>query len=92
MSHNLVQLVQIAQRHKDSSGHIATAQGNAVDRLKTIMHARREISADDIRIIARELHEPEAAVYGVATYYGDLGMQRRGRTRVRPRRCIPRSP
>lgn len=47
------------------------------------MHERREITADDIAAIAKAVHQPEAAVYGVATYYGDLGMKRRGRARVK---------
>ena len=89
MSHNLVQLVQRHNvrakdaRAKDARAKDATDDDNALERLKVIMHERREISPDDIRIIARTLHEPEAAVYGVATYYADLGMQRRGRKRVK---------
>jgi len=47
------------------------------------MHERREITREDIAAIARAVHQPEAAVYGVATYYGDLGMKRRGQTRVK---------
>jgi len=37
------------------------------------MHERREITPEDVAAIARAVHQPEAAVYGVATYYGDLG-------------------
>ena len=33
--------------------------------------------------MARATAQPEAAVYGVATYYGDLGTERRGKTRVK---------
>ena len=80
MSHNLVQL---AQRHNDLRRSDGGAHDTALERLKAIMHARREISADDIRIIAKSLDAPEAAVYGVATYYGDLGTHARGRTRVK---------
>ena len=47
------------------------------------MHDKREITADDVAAIAKATHQPEAAVYGVATYYGDLGTKRRGRTRVK---------
>lgn len=47
------------------------------------MHEKREITADDVASIAKATHQPEAAVYGVATYYGDLGTKKRGRTRVK---------
>lgn len=47
------------------------------------MHERREITPEDVAAIARAVHQPEAAVYGVATYYGDLGTKKRGRTRVK---------
>ena len=75
MSHNLVQL---RLRRSDFS-----ATDNALSRLKAVMHDKREITADDVRAIARATHQPEAAVFGVATYYGDLGTKRRGRTRVK---------
>lgn len=75
MSHNLVQL---RRRRADWS-----ATDNALQRLKTVMHDHRRITADDIAAIAAATHQPEAMVYGVATYYGDLGMHPRGRTRVK---------
>ncbi len=59
------------------------ATDNALQRLKAVMHERREITPDDIAAIAKAVHQPEAAVYGVATYYGDLGMKKRGKTRVK---------
>ncbi len=75
MSHNLVQL---RRRRNDFS-----VTDNALQRLKKVMHERREITDDDVRAIARATHQPEASVFGVATYYADLGMARRGRTRVK---------
>jgi NADH:ubiquinone oxidoreductase subunit F (NADH-binding)/NADH:ubiquinone oxidoreductase subunit E len=75
VSHNLTQL----RRRRDDW----SATDNALQRLKTVMHERRQITADDVRAIAHATHQPEATVLGVATYYGDLGMQRRGRTRVK---------
>jgi NADH:ubiquinone oxidoreductase subunit F (NADH-binding)/NADH:ubiquinone oxidoreductase subunit E len=75
VSHNLVQL-----RRRSADFQPAD---NALQRLKSVMHERREITPEDIASIARAVHQPEAAVYGVATYYGDLGMKKRGRTRVK---------
>jgi NADH:ubiquinone oxidoreductase subunit F (NADH-binding)/NADH:ubiquinone oxidoreductase subunit E len=51
--------------------------------LKEVMRERRIITAEDIARVARETGQPEAAVFGVATYYGDLGTKLRGRTRVK---------
>ena len=73
VSHNLVQL-----RLRRGS-----ATDNALQRLKAVMHEKREITPEDIAAIAKATHQPEAAVFGVATYYGDLGMKKRGRTRVK---------
>jgi NADH:ubiquinone oxidoreductase subunit F (NADH-binding)/NADH:ubiquinone oxidoreductase subunit E len=78
VSHNLVQL----RRSKGEPVAERTAE-NALQRLKHVMHERRVITRDDVARIARETHQPEAAVYGVATYYGDLGTEIRGRTRVK---------
>ncbi|MGO8996782.1 MAG: NAD(P)H-dependent oxidoreductase subunit E [Polyangiaceae bacterium] len=75
MSHNLTQL----RRRRDDW----SATDNALQRLKTVMHERRQITVDDVRAIAHATHQPEATVLGVATYYGDLGTHRRGRTRVK---------
>jgi NADH:ubiquinone oxidoreductase subunit F (NADH-binding)/NADH:ubiquinone oxidoreductase subunit E len=75
VSHNLTQL----RRRRDDW----SATDNALQRLKAVMHERRQITADDVSAIARATHQPEATVLGVATYYGDLGMHRRGRTRVK---------
>ena len=75
MSHNLVQL---RLRHAG----VATTD-NALSRLKAVMHDKREITAEDVRAIARAVGQPEAIVHGVATYYGDLGTTKRGRTRVK---------
>lgn len=75
MSHNLVQL----RRHRSDF----SLTDNALARLKHVMHDKREITHDDIAQIAKAVHQPEATVFGVATYYGDLGMKKRGRTRVK---------
>ena len=75
MSHNLIQL----RRHRADFN----LTDNALARLKRVMHDKREITADDVAAIAKATHQPEAAVYGVATYYGDLGTKRRGQIRVK---------
>jgi NADH-quinone oxidoreductase subunit F len=54
-----------------------------LQRLKHVMHDKRVIAPEDVTAIARACGQPEAAVWGVATYYGDLGTSRRGRTRVK---------
>jgi NADH-quinone oxidoreductase subunit F len=71
-------LVQLRRRRADLS-----PEGNALARLKAVMHEKREITPADVEAIARATHQPEAAVYGVATYYGDLGTKKRGRVRVK---------
>lgn len=78
MSHNLVQL-----RRRRGEPLAERVTDNALQRLKHVMHERRVITREDVARIARETHQPEAAVYGVATYYGDLGTEIRGRTRVK---------
>lgn len=75
MSHNLVQL----RRNRGDLGVLDTA----LQRLKHVMHDKRVLAREDIAAIARASGQPEAAVWGVATYYGDLGTERRGRTRVK---------
>ena len=75
MSQNLVPL----RKNRGDLG----VQDTALQRLKHVMHERRVITAEDITAIAKATGQPEAAVYGVATYYGDLGVTPRGRTRVK---------
>ena len=75
MSHNLVQL----RRHRGE----LRGDDNALQHLKRVMEERREITPADVAAVARATNQPEAAVFGVATYYGDLGTRRRGRTRVK---------
>jgi NADH:ubiquinone oxidoreductase subunit F (NADH-binding)/NADH:ubiquinone oxidoreductase subunit E len=75
VSSNLVQL----RRNRGDLGVSATP----LQRLKHVMHERRVITSEDIARIARETGQPEANVFGVATYYGDLGLSPRGKTRVK---------
>lgn len=75
MSHNLVQL----RKNRGDLGVLETP----LQRLKQVMHDRRLITKEDVAVVARASGQPEAAVWGVATYYGDLGTERRGRTRVK---------
>jgi NADH:ubiquinone oxidoreductase subunit F (NADH-binding)/NADH:ubiquinone oxidoreductase subunit E len=75
MSRNLVQL----RRNRGDVG----VQDNALQQLKHVMHERRVITTDDVAAVARSTGQPEASVFGVATYYGDLGTKPRGRTRVK---------
>ena len=79
MSHNLTQL----RRRRDDWSSTTSATDNALQRLKAVMHEKRQITAADVAAIAHATHQPEAIVLGVATYYGDLGLARRGRTRVK---------
>jgi NADH-quinone oxidoreductase subunit F len=71
-------LVQLRRNRGDVG-----VQDNALQRLKHVMHERRVITTDDVAAVARATGQPEASVFGVATYYGDLGSARRGRTRVK---------
>jgi NADH:ubiquinone oxidoreductase subunit F (NADH-binding)/NADH:ubiquinone oxidoreductase subunit E len=75
VSHNLVQL----RRNRGDLG----VQDNALQRLKGVMHDKRVITREDVTAVAHATGQPEAAVLGVATYYGDLGTKPRGRTRVK---------
>jgi NADH:ubiquinone oxidoreductase subunit F (NADH-binding)/NADH:ubiquinone oxidoreductase subunit E len=75
VSHNLVQL----RRRRGDLGVTDTA----LQRLKQVMHDERVITEADVVAVAKATGMPEAAVYGVATYYGDLGTERRGKTRVK---------
>ena len=75
MSHNLIQI-------RRNRGDLRV-DDTALQRLKHAMHERRVITSEDVIAIAKASGQPEASVYGVATYYGDLGTARRGRTRVK---------
>jgi NADH:ubiquinone oxidoreductase subunit F (NADH-binding)/NADH:ubiquinone oxidoreductase subunit E len=75
VSHNLIQL----RRNRGDLGVLDTA----LQHLKQVMHDKRQITAADVSAVARATGQPEAAVWGVATYYGDLGAARRGRIRVK---------
>ncbi|MCS6797413.1 MAG: NAD(P)H-dependent oxidoreductase subunit E [Myxococcota bacterium] len=75
MSHNLIALRRGPDRFD--------VHGTALQRLKQVMEERRVITADDVRAVARACGQPEAAVWGVATFYGDLSTEPRGRRRVR---------
>lgn len=77
MSHNLVQLRR--SRGESTLG----VENSALQHLKRVMHEHRIITKDDVAAVARATGQPEASVFGVATYYGDLGTERRGRTRVK---------
>lgn len=78
MSRNLIQL----RRHKGDRKPEDVAH-TPLQMLKEVMHERRVITDADIAAIAKATGQPEAAVHGVATYYGDLGMSRRGKKRVK---------
>jgi NADH-quinone oxidoreductase subunit F len=71
-------LVQLRRNRGDLG-----VQESALQQLKRVMHERRVITKDDVAAVARATGQPEASVFGVATYYGDLGTERRGRTRVK---------
>ena len=75
MSNNLVQL-----RFKKTG---LSLTDNALQRLRAIVHEKCEITESDIRTIAKETRQPEAAVYGVATYYSDLGLSKKGKIQIK---------
>jgi NADH-quinone oxidoreductase subunit F len=75
VSHNLIQL-------RRNRGDLRVGD-TALQRLKEVMHERRVITPGDVVAVARASGQPEASVYGVATYYGDLGTAPRGRLRVK---------
>ncbi len=73
MSKNLVELIR---RHHGQDAP------TALEVLKEAMDARGTITDDDRRVAAERSGLPEAAVYGVSTFYDDL-IQPRGRRHVR---------
>src|SRR3984893_2333902 len=73
MSRNLVELVR---------RHHGVDAPTALDVLKEAVAQRGEITDEDRRRAAEVSGMPEAAVYGVSTFYDDL-LQRRGRRHVR---------
>ena len=73
MSRNLVELVR---RHHEQGAP------TALDVLKEAMDRRGEITDDDRRVAAERSGLPEAAVYGVSTFYDDL-LVPRGERHVR---------
>jgi len=73
MSRNLVELVR---------RHHALAAPSALDVLKEAVEQRGEVTDEDRREAARRSGLPEAAVYGVSTFYDDL-LQPRGARHVR---------
>src|SRR5580698_7218193 len=73
MSRNLVELVR---------RHHAVAAPTALDVLKEAVQQRGEVTDDDRRRAAELSGLPEAAVYGVSTFYDDL-LQPRGSRHIR---------
>jgi NADH:ubiquinone oxidoreductase subunit F (NADH-binding)/NADH:ubiquinone oxidoreductase subunit E len=72
-SHNLVELVR---------RHHAEQAPTALEVLKEAMERRGEITDDDRRVAAERSGLPEAAVYGISTFYDDL-LQPRGKRHIR---------
>jgi len=78
VSHNLVTL----RRKHDAAGD----SKSVIDRLREAMDHDRVLTRESIARVARESGIPEATVFGVATYYADFSLVRRGETRIHP--CI----
>lgn len=76
MSHNLVTL---RRKRAPEPGALGPS---VLDRLRDAMDRERVLDRPTIARIAREAGVPEAIAYGVATYYGDLSLARRGDTRL----------
>jgi NADH:ubiquinone oxidoreductase subunit F (NADH-binding)/NADH:ubiquinone oxidoreductase subunit E len=72
-SHNLVELVR---------RHHAERAPTALAVLKEAIERRGEITDDDRRVAAERSGLPEAAVYGISTFYDDL-LQPRGQRHIR---------
>jgi NADH:ubiquinone oxidoreductase subunit F (NADH-binding)/NADH:ubiquinone oxidoreductase subunit E len=72
-SHNLVELVR---------RHHAERAPTALAVLKEAVERRGEVTDDDRRVAAERSGLPEAAVYGISTFYDDL-LQPRGRRHIR---------
>ena len=73
MSRNLVELVR---------RHHAVDAPTALQVLKAAVEDHREVTDDDRRAAAEASGLPEAAVYGVSTFYDDL-LQPRGERHIR---------
>ena len=73
MSRNLVELIR---RHHEQGAP------TALEVLKDALEHHGEITDDDRRLAAERSGLPEAAVYGVSTFYDDL-LAPRGRRHVR---------
>jgi NADH-quinone oxidoreductase subunit F len=56
---------------------------SAIDRLRGIAEQSGRITADDERVLAKELGVPVAAVHGAASFFDDLAPTPRGRRHVR---------
>ncbi len=69
-------LIELVRRH-----HAQDAP-TALEVLKEAIDARGEITDDDRRAAAQRSGLPEAAVYGISTFYDDL-LQPRGARHVR---------
>jgi NADH-quinone oxidoreductase subunit F len=72
-SHNLVELVR---------RHHAERAPTALAVLKEAVERRGEVTDDDRRVAAERSGLPEAAVYGISTFYDDL-LQPRGQRHIR---------
>lgn len=77
VSHNLVTL-----RKKHAPGPLNALDESVLDRLRAAMDRERVLTRETLARIARESGIPEATVFGVATFYGDLAVKRRGDTRI----------
>ena len=75
MSENLVAL----QR----ANHRLDRGTSSIDLLRTALADHGRITSEDVRAVSVATGMSEAAVHGVATYYADLGVAPRGRTRVK---------
>src|SRR4030081_2960165 len=69
-------LVELVRRHH------AVAAPTALEVLKEAMERRGEITDDDRRVAAERSGLPEAAVYGISTFYDDL-LAPRGERHIR---------
>jgi NADH:ubiquinone oxidoreductase subunit F (NADH-binding)/NADH:ubiquinone oxidoreductase subunit E len=83
VSHNLVTLRRKQPvADPQEAGRAFKDSSSVLDRLRAAMDEDRVLTRERIARIAKEAGIPEAIVYGVATYYGDLSLQEKGETRV----------
>ncbi|MBX7194305.1 MAG: NAD(P)H-dependent oxidoreductase subunit E [Sandaracinaceae bacterium] len=80
---SLVQLRRRRERDDEPQDGAGALTSSVLASLRARMERDRALSNESLREVARAHGLPEAHVLGVASFYADLGLAPRGRTRVR---------